>query len=49
MLISFLVATAIIISAYALADNFGFYISKLWIWDWGQNTFFLISEILSGV
>lgn len=49
MLISILVATSIILSAYALADNFGFYISKLWVWDWGKDTFFLISEILSGV
>lgn len=49
MLISILVATSIILSAYALADNFGFYISKLWVWEWGKDTFFLISEILSGV
>jgi CysZ protein len=49
MLISILVATSIILSAYALADDFGFYISKLWVWEWGKNTFFLISELLSGV
>lgn len=49
ILISILVATSIILSAYALADNFGFYISKLWVWEWGKETFFLISEILSGV
>ncbi|MEO8773876.1 MAG: EI24 domain-containing protein, partial [Gelidibacter sp.] len=49
MLISFLVATSIILTAYALADNFAFYISKLWVWDWGKDAFFLISEILSGV
>lgn len=49
MLISFLVASLIIFSAYALADDFGFYISKLWVWDWGKETFFLISEILSGI
>lgn len=47
--ISIIVATTIIITAYGLSDNFGIYISKLWIWDWGKETFFLISEILSGV
>ncbi len=49
MLISILVATSIILSAYALADNFGLYISNLWVWEWGKDTFFVISEILSGV
>ena len=49
MLISFLVASTIIISAYAFSDNFAFYISKLWVWKWGSETFFLISEILSGI
>lgn len=49
VLISIIVATTIILSAYALSDDFGYYISKLWIWDWGKETFFLISEILSGV
>ncbi len=49
MLISFLVASSIIISAYTFSDNFAFYISKLWVWEWGNETFFLISEILSGI
>ena len=49
MLISFLVASTIIFSAYAFADNFAIYISKLWVWDWGTDTFFVIIEILSGV
>ena len=49
MLISFLVASFIIISAYTFSDNFAFYISKLWVWEWGNETFFLISEILSGI
>lgn len=49
MLISVLVASSIIISAYAFADNFAIYISKLWRWEWGNQTFFLISEILSGI
>ncbi|RXJ52274.1 EI24 domain-containing protein [Gelidibacter gilvus] len=49
MLISFLVASSIIISAYTFSDNFAFYISKLWVWEWGNETFYLISEILSGI
>ena len=49
MLISFLVASAIILAAYSFADNFAFYISKLWAWERGKETFFLISEILSAV
>lgn len=49
MVISVLVATSIIISAYGFADNFAVYISKLWRWDWGKETFFIISELLSGI
>lgn len=49
MFISLLVASLIIISAYAFADTFGFYISQLWFWEWGQETFYTISKILSAV
>ncbi len=49
ILISIVVATLVLISAYAMADNFGYYFSKLWIWDWGQETFFFLSKILSGI
>lgn len=49
MLISFLVASAILVSAYTFSDNFAYYISKLWIWEWGKETFYLISEIFSGL
>lgn len=47
--ISVLVASTIIVSAFAFADNFAVYISKLWIWEWGNDTFFLISEVLSAI
>lgn len=49
VLISVVVASSIIISAYTFSDNFAYYISKLWIWEWGNETFYLISEILSGL
>jgi len=49
ILISIVIATLVLISAYALADDFGYYFSKLWIWDWGKETFFFLSKILSGI
>ena len=49
ILISIVVATLVLISAYALADDFGYYFSKLWVWEWGKETFFFISKILSGI
>lgn len=49
IIISIVVATLVLISAYALADDFGYYFSKLWIWDWGKETFFFLSKILSGI
>ena len=49
ILISIVVASLVLISAYALADDFGYYFSKLWIWDWGKETFFFLSKILSGI
>ncbi|GFZ83251.1 hypothetical protein GCM10011531_12570 [Aquaticitalea lipolytica] len=49
ILISIVVAALVLISAYALADDFGYYFSKLWIWDWGKETFFFLSKILSGI
>jgi CysZ protein len=49
MLIS--LATAIIIfgSAYSLSDNIGGFISKIWIWDWGKETFSTISSFIGGL
>lgn len=49
VLISIVVASLVLISAYALADDFGYYFSKLWIWDWGKESFFFLSKILSGI
>ena len=49
ILISIVVATLVLLAAYALADDFGYYFSKLWIWDWGKETFFFLSKVLSGI
>ncbi|RKR14665.1 CysZ protein [Maribacter vaceletii] len=44
------VATAIIIGfiSYSLSDNIGVFIAKIWIWDWGKETFTTISNFIGG-
>ncbi|GAA3587817.1 EI24 domain-containing protein [Flavivirga amylovorans] len=49
MLISFITAIAIFTSAYGLSDNVGAFISKIWIWDWGKETFATISSFIGGL
>ena len=49
MLISFVTAVLIFGSAYALSDNVGTFISKIWIWDWGKETFSTLSKIIGGL
>lgn len=49
VLISILTATFIIIEAYVLSDNIGAFISKLWIWDFGKETFAALSNFIGGV
>ncbi len=49
ILISIVVATIVLVSAYSFADDFGYYFSKLWLWDWGKETFYFLSKILSGI
>ena len=49
MLISFITAVLIGVFAYGLSDNIGFYISKLWVWDWGKETFTTIGNIIGGL
>ncbi|PQJ78938.1 EI24 domain-containing protein [Polaribacter porphyrae] len=45
------IATAIFIGleVYALSDNIGAFISKIWIWDWGKETFTSISNFVGGL
>ena len=47
--ISVVTAVAIAISAYGLSDNIGQYISKIWVWEWGKETFETISDIFGGL
>ena len=49
ILISVVTAILIGVEAYVLSDNVGAYISKLWIWDWGKETFSSISNFIGGL
>ncbi|MET2985702.1 EI24 domain-containing protein [Aureibaculum conchae] len=45
------IVTAIIIGflAYGLSDNIGYYIAKIWRWEWGKETFTTISSVIGGL
>ncbi|WP_445736451.1 EI24 domain-containing protein [Mariniflexile sp.] len=49
MLISVLIAILVGVSAYSLSDNIGYYISKIWVWQWGKETFTTIGNIIGGL
>jgi len=49
ILISLFTGLSIVVIAYALSDNIGNLITKLWIWDWGAEVFKAISYIIGGL
>jgi len=49
ILISLVTAILIGIEAYVLSDNIGAYISKIWIWEFGKDTFTSISNFIGGL
>ena len=49
MLISLATAILVFGSAYSLSDHIGGFISKIWIWDWGHETFSKISNFIGGL
>ncbi len=49
MAISFLTAVLIGVSAWALSDNIGAFISKLWVWEWGAQTVATLSTIIGAL
>jgi len=48
IIISFVTAVIISVSAYGLSDNIGNFISKIWFWDWGKETFTTVSSFIGG-
>lgn len=49
ILISIVTAVIIGFLAYGLSDNIGYYIAKIWRWEWGKETFATISSIIGGL
>lgn len=49
MLISFITALIIGLSAYGLSDNMGRFFAKIWPWEWGSETFTSISSFVGGI
>jgi CysZ protein len=49
ILISVLTALSIGFLAYGLSDDIGAFISRIWIWEWGKETFTTISEVIGGI
>lgn len=49
MVISVITATIIGISAYGLSDNLGRFIAKIWVWEFGKETFTSISTFIGGI
>jgi len=49
IVISVITALTIGFSAYGLSDAIGAYISKIWIWEWGKETFTGISSVIGGL
>ncbi len=47
--ISFVIALFIGVAAWGWADNLGAFISSIWLWDWGAETFGTVSEILGAI
>ncbi|MDG5490668.1 EI24 domain-containing protein [Psychroserpens sp. SPM9] len=49
IIISIITATIIGLSAYGLSDNLGRFLAKIWIWDWGKETFTSITSVIGGI
>jgi len=49
IIISIITASIIGFSAYGLSDNLGNFFAKVWIWDWGKETFTSFSTIVGAI
>lgn len=48
IIISILTATIIGFTAYGLSDDIGFFLAKIWVWDWGKETATTIAAVIGG-
>lgn len=49
ILISFVIGVLIGFLVYYFSDNIGYFISRIWIWNWGKETFGTIGTVLGGI
>ncbi|MDT0557905.1 EI24 domain-containing protein [Ichthyenterobacterium sp. W332] len=49
ILISFVIAALIAVAAYGWSDNLGAYMAKIWVWDFGKDTFTSIVNFVAGI
>ncbi|WP_282073438.1 EI24 domain-containing protein [Polaribacter atrinae] len=49
IVISVVTATIIGFTAYGLSDNIGQFLAKIWIWDWGKETFTTITSVIGAI
>ncbi|RMB57995.1 coproporphyrinogen III oxidase [Dokdonia sinensis] len=49
MVISFVTAVTIGLSAWGFSDNLGHWIARIWPWEWGAQTFDTIAQIFSAL
>lgn len=49
ILISFVIGGLIGFLVYYFSDNIGCFISRIWIWNWGKETFGTIGTVLGGI
>ncbi|WP_438961821.1 EI24 domain-containing protein [Nonlabens sp.] len=49
MAISFFVAAMVVLAAYGLSDNLANLIDRLWIWEWGKETFHDVAVWISAI
>lgn len=49
IVISFVTAVIIGFTAYGLSDNIGRFISRIWVWEFGKETFMAISSFIGAI
>ncbi|MFT6065812.1 MAG: CysZ protein [Polaribacter sp.] len=49
IVISMLTAIFMGFIAYGLSDNIGRFLAKIWVWDWGKETFITISSFIGAI